>query len=582
MAFSINTNVASLQAQNYLLQSSNFQAQTINHVTSGLRIVNSGDDAAGLAVANGMQSDQAVLTQGIQNANNGLATMQTIDAGMSNINTLLDRAQTLATESASGTFSGSRSTLNTEFQSVLGEINRQAQSIGLNQGGQFAKALSVYIGGGKGSTAAASTADGTINVDLSKSSVDATSLGLSGFAAGYKVAAGATDTGLYDLGNSSTTSVNAIVGNATNQASEATAGYTQFTISGAGFSDANAINITVNMAGVSDTASLVSAINAGISAAAQGGSAPDNAFAKAGISASIHTGTDGHQQLVFTSSSNAFTVAAGDKTANALMGNLTGQTNGGDANATSAVGTALSNASNFNGGGAAQLSVNYGNTAGLVKATPEKQALTFTSYDASGTPSSTTVTLDATTAAGANLTAAEAAAQVNAQLQTTDIASLQSIVAVASQDGTGINFETNGSRFDMSIGVATGGDGVTTASGNNQGVIQTGQVTGVGANADISTIAGATSAINALTAAVQTFGTAQAAVGRGENNLNYAINLAQSQSTNEAAAESTIKDANLAQEAANLSKAQILVQAGTAALAQANSAPQQLLALLQH
>lgn len=582
MAFSINTNVASLQAQNYLLQSSNFQAQTINQVTSGLRIVNSSDDAAGLAVANGLQSDQAVLTQGIQNANNGLATMQTIDGGMSNINTLLDRAQTLATESASGTFSGSRSTLNTEFQSVLSEINRQAQSIGLNQGGQFAKALSVYVGGGKGSNAAASTADGTINIDLSKASVDSASLGLSGYAAGYQVAAGATDTGLYDLGNSSTTSVTAIVGNATNQASEGTAGYTQFTISGSGFSDANAINVSVNLAGVSDTASLVNAINAGISASAQGGSAPDNAFAKAGISASIHTGADGHQQLIFTSSSNAFTVAAGDKTSNALLGNLTGQTTGGDATATSAVATALSNASDFNGGGAAQLSVNYGNTAGLVKATPETQALTFTSYDAGGTPSSTTVTLDATTAAGANLTAAEAAAQVNAQLQATNISSLQSIVAVANQGGTGITFESNGSRFDMSIGVATGGDGVTTASGNNQGVIQTAQVTGVGANADISTIAGATSAINALTAAVQTFGTAQAAVGRGENNLNYAINLAQSQSTNEAAAESTIKDANLAQEAANLSKAQILVQAGTAALAQANSAPQQLLALLQH
>ena len=53
MAFSINTNVASLQAENYLTQTSNFQNQTINEVTSGLRIVNSGDDAAGLAIANG-------------------------------------------------------------------------------------------------------------------------------------------------------------------------------------------------------------------------------------------------------------------------------------------------------------------------------------------------------------------------------------------------------------------------------------------------------------------------------------------------------------------------------------------------
>ena len=70
MSFSINTNIASLQATNYLTKNQQFQDKTINEVTSGLRIVNSGDDAAGLAVANQYASDEAVLTQGIQNANN--------------------------------------------------------------------------------------------------------------------------------------------------------------------------------------------------------------------------------------------------------------------------------------------------------------------------------------------------------------------------------------------------------------------------------------------------------------------------------------------------------------------------------
>ena len=60
-----------------------------------------GDDAAGLAVANSYRSDQAVLTQGIQNLNSATSTLQTIDSGMSNIGNLLDRARTLATESAS-------------------------------------------------------------------------------------------------------------------------------------------------------------------------------------------------------------------------------------------------------------------------------------------------------------------------------------------------------------------------------------------------------------------------------------------------------------------------------------------------
>ena len=148
MSFYINTNVASLQAQDYLNQTQANQNQTILEVTSGLRIVNSGDDAAGLAIANGYRSDEAVLTQGIQNANDGLSQLQIADGGISNISQLLDRARTLATESASGTFTGNRGVLNSEFQSVVTEINRQAQAIGLNQGGTFAKTLTTFIGGG--------------------------------------------------------------------------------------------------------------------------------------------------------------------------------------------------------------------------------------------------------------------------------------------------------------------------------------------------------------------------------------------------------------------------------------------------
>jgi flagellin len=70
-------------------------------------------------------------------------------------------------------------------------------------------------------------------------------------------------------------------------------------------------------------------------------------------------------------------------------------------------------------------------------------------------------------------------------------------------------------------------------------------------------------------------------VGAGENTLNYAINLAQSQISNFSAAESSIKDANVATQAANLSKSQVLTQTAVAALAQANSEPQAVLKLLQ-
>ncbi|HZU27760.1 MAG TPA: flagellin, partial [Bryobacteraceae bacterium] len=260
MAFSINTNVASLQAQNYLRNNSNFQQKTINRVTSGLRIVNSGDDAAGLAIANGMRSDEAVLNQGVRNANDGLSQLQIADGGMSNISQLLDRARTLATQSASGTFTGDRSVLNSEFQSVVGEIDRQAQSIGLNTGGNLARSLQVFIGGGKGDTSGAVINNGSVYLDLSSSTIDTESLGLKGFTAGYHpTTATAPDSGFYDLASASTTSVASII--SINLPANNT---TQFTLSGPGFSS---VPVSVNLSNVADANSLADAVNAGIQAA---------------------------------------------------------------------------------------------------------------------------------------------------------------------------------------------------------------------------------------------------------------------------------------------------------------------------
>src|SRR5215469_10155160 len=108
MSFSIQTNANSLIAQENLRVNSNFQSQTIRRLTSGYRINQSGDDAAGLAIANKFRNDTAELTQGVSNANDGVAQLQIMDGGMSNIGTMLDRLQTLATQSSSQSFTGNR------------------------------------------------------------------------------------------------------------------------------------------------------------------------------------------------------------------------------------------------------------------------------------------------------------------------------------------------------------------------------------------------------------------------------------------------------------------------------------------
>src|ERR1035437_3827096 len=196
---SIQTNVNSLVAQENLNINNAFQSKTIQQLTSGYRINSSGDDAAGLAVANQYRSSVAELTQGVANGNDGVAQLQIMDGGISNISQILDRLKTLATQSASGAFTGSRTALNGEFQTDLQEIDRQAQSIGLDTGGTFAKSLSVYMGVGSGS---ASLSNGIVALDLSASTVDSQSLGPKGM---QVVNAALNSSGATDLVNAALT-----------------------------------------------------------------------------------------------------------------------------------------------------------------------------------------------------------------------------------------------------------------------------------------------------------------------------------------------------------------------------------------
>lgn len=181
MSFSLVSNLSSISSQAKLSSTSSMLNKTVQRLSSGLRINQSGDDAAGLAIANGYRSDVAQIRQGIRNANDGVSTMQIIDGGLNTISNLLDRAAVLATQAASGTTtSASRTTLNDELTKVMSEIDRQAQNIGLASSGanesRFASEISVFIGGGTSATAA----NNKVTVNLSGSAVDTTGLTLTG------------------------------------------------------------------------------------------------------------------------------------------------------------------------------------------------------------------------------------------------------------------------------------------------------------------------------------------------------------------------------------------------------------------
>src|SRR5579862_2077230 len=174
MSISIQTNVASLNAQYFIGQNQKFQGTAIQQLASGYKINSSADDPAGLALANQYAGEITQLKAGVQNASDGASTLQIADGGLSNISQIIGRLQTLASEAASGTFQGSRSTVNDEYQGLLAEVDRQAANIGLNTGGVNNTNLTVYTGGGS------SQANSQISVDLSGSNnaVDSTALGI--------------------------------------------------------------------------------------------------------------------------------------------------------------------------------------------------------------------------------------------------------------------------------------------------------------------------------------------------------------------------------------------------------------------
>jgi flagellin len=141
------------------------------------------------------------------------------------------------------------------------------------------------------------------------------------------------------------------------------------------------------------------------------------------------------------------------------------------------------------------------------------------------------------------------------------------------------------SQYNTTIGVYIGGGDTPTDSQvqvNLTGASNQVDSHGLGiSGATVTSASTALAAISLISTAVTNLGATQGAVGTGENDLQYAIGLANSQITNESASESQIRDANIAQEAANLTKSQVLQQSSVAALAQANASPEALLKLLQ-
>jgi flagellin len=124
-SFSVLNNLASVDAQRNLYFSNLGLNKTLGRLSSGKRIVEAGDDAAGLAIAASLKADYTALAQAVRNANDGIAIVQIADGALSKLTDMLTRAVTLAEQSASDTVGvNEKQTLNIEYMELLDEINR--------------------------------------------------------------------------------------------------------------------------------------------------------------------------------------------------------------------------------------------------------------------------------------------------------------------------------------------------------------------------------------------------------------------------------------------------------------------------
>ena len=164
MAISLLNNIAALEAQNQLTSTQSKLQNTLFQLSSGSRINSGADDAAGLAIANGLEANITALTQSSANATSGVGSLQVADGALAQITTLLNRAVTLATESATGTVSSQqRVALDTEYQQINNEIASIGSSTNYNGTAVFStQAQNVFLSDGV-SNSTITTTTGTLS-----------------------------------------------------------------------------------------------------------------------------------------------------------------------------------------------------------------------------------------------------------------------------------------------------------------------------------------------------------------------------------------------------------------------------------
>lgn len=133
MGLRVNSNIISLAAQRHLSTTTMRLESNFKRLASGLRIASGSDDPAGLGISERMRAQLRSLSQAARNGQDGVSLVQTAEGALNEVNNSLARMRELAIQSANGTLSsGDRQTLDLEFQALITEVDRIANTTNFN------------------------------------------------------------------------------------------------------------------------------------------------------------------------------------------------------------------------------------------------------------------------------------------------------------------------------------------------------------------------------------------------------------------------------------------------------------------
>ncbi len=612
MAQIINTNIMSLNAQRNLNTSGGALATSIQRLSSGLRINSAKDDAAGLAISERFTTQIRGMNQAARNANDGISLAQTAEGALGEISNNLQRIRELAVQSRNATNSSSdRMALDAEVQLLKAEIQRVAEETNFNGtpllNGSFMN-QAFQVGADQGQVInIAQIANANIKALGNWNRVD-TPAGMAGVAA---TASGGTTTmtgTVLAAASGAGTPTPATGSTATFAASTFIADFaTDGTVT---------FDVTIELTGATamDSGGSIVITN-DITGAASGAIVVDNFVAGSNTTVTAlptvtqTAGTDFAPGVPGTPTFG--TVAAGEFSINGVGIVSAGGATASDgvdalitafnaAKALPANAAALGNitASNVNGrlqlvdstGAAVTIGGTAPGNAGMLNITPvNTSTLGAGSFVIAG--SKGTATIDFPAAGGAGQRASDLVKAINNQSYNTGVtASLDATgkLQLASLSG---NFSVapagTGTAADLlaNTGLTEGLTGVMDPALPPVVTVGTSWVAGAAetgfADLDVTSALGADNALAAMDAALQSINSARADLGAVQNRFTSTIANLNTSSENLTAARSRIRDTDYAVETAELTRTQILQQAGTAMLAQANQVPQSVLSLLK-